>query len=224
MKRKGHKNFFVRNGFVKPGELVFDVGCVKGKFTVQFLKAGARVVCIEAHKANADEMQKKFGDKITLVHAALTDRDGRATLFVSQRQPRRATLVPEIYLKQIGKPPDVYDARETVRAVTLESLVNRFGCPVFAKLDIEGNEYAALCGMTTRIPALSFEFASGYIEEAHKCLSMLGRLGYEFNYVDGHHGDFELEKWCSVDKFRFNIPRRNEIGKLTWGNVYARLR
>jgi len=218
------KNFFEYWGFVRRGDLVFDVGCVGGKFTHQFLAIGARVVCVEADERNVKNMGAIYGKRIELVHAALTDHVGHTTLFTKSQRGARATLVPHIYARQKGIATKAYDKKTTVCAVTVDSLAEKYGVPAFIKLDIEGSEYLALKGMTVTVPALMFEFASGYIEEAYKCAVLLGKRGYEFNYASGHHGTFENDVWTDADEFEIGIPRRDAAGKFTWGNVYARLK
>ena len=108
---------------------------------------------------------------------------------------------------------------------TIDMLTMTHGLPAFIKLDIEGSEYKALDGMTIPVPALSFEFGMGYVEEAYKCVELLGTFKgvyYEFNYTPGH-GQLALDEWVLADEFVIDMPEKNEDGKFKWGNVYARL-
>jgi len=218
------KNFFLKHGFVKPGDLVFDVGVREGKFTDVFLDAGARVLCVEPFPENVAYMREKYGEAITVIEAAVSDAPGWGTLHYSSIGKLNATLVPKTIIKQFRKTIQTYDTTIDVALTTLDELMEIHGTPSFIKLDIEGSEYKALCGMTQPVRALSFEFGMGYIWQAWKCLSVLVRKGYEFNYVLAHHGEFELPEWCGRKVFKFNVPEKDEYRRYGWGNVYARLK
>ena len=216
-------NFFRRNGFVRPGDLVFDVGCKIGKMTDLFLEAGAEVICVEPFPPNVKTMRDKYGNRILVVETAVADQEGQITLYFSEQDKINPSLVPATFNLQFGK-GKIHNRSMRVKMTTLDALMEQFGRPAFIKLDIEGSEYQALLGMSEPVPALCFEFGMGYIGEAWKCIRRLGQMGYEFNYTEGHHGEFDLDEWVPADGFGFKIPRRNKDGKHTWGNIFARLR
>ena len=219
------KNFFLCNGFIQPGDLVFDIGVKVGKLTDVFLDAGARVICVEPFPNRVAFMREKYGDEITVLEAAVGAEPGWGVLHYSSRDKLHPTLEPETYTAQFGKQwLKVYDESMDVVLTTIDELITYHGMPAFIKLDVEASEYPALCGMTQPVRALSFEFGMAYAEEAHKCVQRLDSLGYEFNYTQAHKGAFDLEDWCSGDHFKFILPEQNEDGKWGWGNVYARLK
>lgn len=215
---------FKNHGFIEPGDLVFDVGVRNGKFTQQFLALGARVVCIEPLPDHVERMREKFGDDIVLVEAAVSDRVGEAFLHLSEKLKGNPSLFPHRFVKQLGKSRKIYGDKILVQTITIDALAAEYGVPAFIKLDIEGAEYEALSAMTVPVPALCYEFGCGYISEARRCMTILGKRGYEFNCVEGHGSDFLLPAWASRNDFKFPMPRINEIGKLRWGQVFARLK
>jgi len=212
--------FFDKNGFVEHSDLVFDIGVRDGKITRELLALGATVVCVEPKPEHVERMRALFGPRIVVVEAAVMDEVGEGVL--CSRGDDCATMVPELYGEQILSDPEAFVFRRTVTTTTLDELIAQFGFPAFIKLDIEGAEYQALKGLTYPVPALCFEFGSGYIAEAYRCVELLGDA-YEFNYVRGHHGEWE-SYWASAEDFAIDIPPKNEDGKWTWGNVFARLR
>lgn len=212
-------DFFARNGFVRSGDLVFDVGVRDGKVTREFLELGATVVCVEPKPEHVEQMRAIFGEHITVVEAAVMDETGEGVLYERARK-FSATMRPDLYWPQSGGEADEFSPSRTVATVTLDELVARFGFPTFIKLDIEASEYWALKGLTYPVPALCFEFGSSYIEEAYKCVELLG-ADYVFNYVEGHHGDW-MSYWAPANDFTIDLPEKDERDKWTWGNVFAR--
>lgn len=218
-------NFYTRNGFIKPGDLAFDIGVKVGKITDRLLDAGANVVCVEPMPERARYMKQKYGPKILVLEQAVSDKPGVRALHYSSLDKLNPTLEIDIYLKQFRKPPEVYDEEQLVWVTTLDILIWTHGEPAFIKLDIEGSEYKALKGMKQeRVPALSFEFGMGYVEEAYKCIELLGEKGYEFNYTLMHKGDWQLDEWKTANAFEFLVPEKSPGGKYNWGNIYARLK
>src|SRR5829696_2692577 len=67
--------------FVKPDDLVFDVGANKGEFSLVLGRIGARVVAVEPNPALADDLRLRFR-KARVVEAAVSGEPGRATLYL----------------------------------------------------------------------------------------------------------------------------------------------
>ena len=217
-------DFFVRNGLVGPGDLVFDIGAAIGRFTEQFLALGTEVICIEPLPINAERLREKYGDRVTVVECAVSDKAGNATLYtIGQAAINTATLRPDTISKQFWLNSDRYNREIIVETTTIDALKHRFGLPAFCKIDVEGGEVEVFKGMSVRIPALCFEFGCGYLEEMEESVVLLSEHGYEFNYVLGHMGEFRLPSWTPAESFGIIEPAKNEQGKFLWGNVFARL-
>ena len=60
---------------------------------------------------------------------------------------------------------------------TLDALMARFGAARFVKIDAEGAEPAILRGLSTPVPALSFEYLPGSLGQVEVCLERLSALG-----------------------------------------------
>src|SRR5262245_19823024 len=69
--------------FVRAGSLCFDVGANVGERTATFLNLGARVVAIEPQVPCVAELERCFGDAISVVDAAVGAREGKGELFVA---------------------------------------------------------------------------------------------------------------------------------------------
>jgi len=69
---------------------------------------------------------------------------------------------------------------------TLDALIATHGRPAFVKIDVEGFEADVIAGLSTPIPALSFEFTTIQRDVAYLCLDRIAALGpYRFNLALG---------------------------------------
>ncbi len=133
---------------VTPSSIVLDVGANVGIYTLLAAKRGARVIAIEADPSNIEILRHHvhlngFGDRVTILHMAASDKDGALTLFRSPGNSGHSNLFEGVESVLIpGK--------------TIDSL----GLPPIdvCKMDIEGAEMMALSGMQdiiSRSPKMS---------------------------------------------------------------------
>lgn len=75
---------FMQN-FIKPGDLVFDVGANVGKKTEIYLACGARVICIEPQPECVKELRQKFenNNNVRIEQKGLSYKEGSLKLFCS---------------------------------------------------------------------------------------------------------------------------------------------
>jgi 23S rRNA (adenine-N6)-dimethyltransferase len=59
----------VENARLPPGEWVIDVGAGHGALTAALVRAGARVIAVEAHPGRAAYLRERFGDSIVVAWA-----------------------------------------------------------------------------------------------------------------------------------------------------------
>src|SRR5438132_9394773 len=178
-------------GFVRPGDLVFDVGAHAGNRTRAFASLGCRVVAVEPQPDFIALLHVLFdrSRQIEIVHAAVDAAPGRAALSISDRTPTVTTLAPA-WRDARALDPDFERVRWNrhlqVDTTTLDALIERFGVPDFVKIDVEGSESAVLAGLSRPIRNLSFEFLPRALDDVEACLFRLGILGkYEFNWSAG---------------------------------------
>jgi FkbM family methyltransferase len=170
-------------GFVKRGDLVFDVGAHVGDRTACFRRLGARVIAVEPQRDCATLLREEFGDDpdVRIVEAALGAQRGRARLHRNEANPTVSTLSRdfiEAARDADGWRDQVWTSETDVNVITLDDLVDQHGAPGFIKLDIEGFELQALKGLSTAAPVLSFEFTTIQKDMACACIDRLGQLGY----------------------------------------------
>jgi FkbM family methyltransferase len=213
------------SGFVRPGDLCFDVGANVGNRTEMFLALGARVVAVEPQISCVEKLRQRFGANtlVAVVPSALGREPGEADLLVSS-----AHTISSMSAEWVGRVSETgrfgshtWGEPVTVPMTTLDALIAEHGTPAFCKIDVEGYEAEVLSGLSRSLPALSFEFTPEAIEGALACLQRLGELGPTvFNYSLGDTGAFAFEEWVDEAAMAEEVTRLRDSS--SFGDIYAK--
>jgi len=136
--------------YVRPGMVVYDVGVHRGYFSLlcaALVGETGRVFSFEPLPGNQNLARKSFelnpdlGSRITLVHAAVSDTSGVATLVLIEEYSSMARLS--------RTEADETSGRIEVKTISLDDFIaNGNQPPQFIKMDIEGAETRAFMGMS----------------------------------------------------------------------------
>jgi FkbM family methyltransferase len=210
-----------------PGDLVFDIGAHVGDRTGSFLRLGARVVALEPQPRVYRALRLIHGrhPRATLIPAAAGPRPGRLTLLTNAANPTVATADPGFVAAAQGAPGwegQVWDGQLGVPVMTLDALIVTHGRPDFVKIDVEGYEAAVLAGLSTALPALSFEVTTIRREAALACIDRLEGLGrYAYALTLGEDHALPPEPWREAEAMRAAIRALPDAANS--GDVHARL-
>ena len=212
--------------FVGPGDLCFDIGANVGSRTGIFLKLGASVVTVEPQESCMRQLRKQFGRKnnVTLVHKAVGERTGHASMHTCEQSP--LTSLSEAWIEKVNASGRhtgyTWHEPVTVPVTTLDALIDEFGTPAFVKVDVEGYEYPVLKGLSVPVRALSFEFTPECLGGAIDCINHLAGMGtFDFNFSVCDTLRWELSKWVPANEMCEVL--RNFRPPAPVGDVYARL-
>jgi len=211
-KRSAAMDDFYRR-FVRPDDLVFDIGAHVGDHIGVFRRLGARVVALEPQPALARVLRMIYGrDRaVVLKEAAIGRSSGVANLMINIDNPTISTASQQFMQAAHGAAGwegQAWTKSVAVPMTTLDALIAEHGKPSFIKIDVEGFEAEALAGLTQAVPALSFEFTTIQRDVALACAERCNALGMtRFNAALGDikklvHDDWvdckQIERWLSA--------------------------
>lgn len=190
--------------FVKPGDLVFDVGAHVGDRIAAFRRLGARVVACEPNPPLVKTLRLIYGRdrNVTIEPVAVGAAAGEIDMSINVDNPTVSTASRDFVAASRGAPGwegQVWGKSIKVAVTTLDALIARHGVPAFIKIDVEGYEAEALVGLTQAVPALSFEFTTIQRDVAHACLTRCAALGYaRYNAALGESQALAHASWQSA--------------------------
>jgi FkbM family methyltransferase len=190
--------------FVRPGDLVFDIGAHVGDRVAVFRRLGARVVAVEPQPALVKTLRFLYGrDRAVAIEPVAVGRmPGMLEFSLNLDNPTVSTASEDFRRAAEGAPGwegQAWTRTIRVPATTLDALLGRHGMPAFIKLDVEGSEAEALAGLTHPSPALSFEFTTIQRGVAAACIERCAQLGYQrYNAMLGESHALIHAGWLSA--------------------------
>lgn len=197
--RRGRMSRFYRQ-FIEPGDICFDLGAHVGNRVRAWRRLGASVVAVEPQPICLKVLRRLYGQDadVKIVAAAVGSSPGRTVLHASSASPTLSTTsvdwVEEVMAGDSRFASVRWNRKVEVDVTTLDALIARYGEPAFCKIDVEGSEVHVLHGLTTALPALSFEFLPVSIDRAYACIDRLTSLA-EYRF-----------RWSLVETMQWSCP------------------
>jgi FkbM family methyltransferase len=191
--------------FVKPGDLVFDVGSHVGDRVAAFRRLGARVVACEPNPPLVKTLRLIYGRdaQVTIEPVAVGAQAGEIEMKINVDNPTVSTVSRDFVKASQGAPGwegQNWDKSINVPTTTLDALIAKHGAPAFMKIDVEGFEAEALAGLTQPVAALSFEFTTIQRDVARACIARCQALGYlRYNAALGESQTLMHDDWQSAE-------------------------
>lgn len=201
MKRRGGLGFVPRHGLTPEesfleslsleGKVVYDIGAFEGLLTLFFARRGATVVAFEPNPANARRCVENLrlnglSGSVRLVQEGVSDATEELVLHIDSSMPGGGSADPLI-VRQI----QLQACRvrtESICVLPLDAHIaeKQLAPPDLVKIDIEGMEYSALCGMRKAIerfhPELYIEMHGATPKEKRENWSRVLRFLRERDY------------------------------------------
>ena len=187
--------------FVRPGDLVFDIGAHVGDRVASFQRLGARVVAAEPQPAAVKVLRLFYGRSrdVTIEAVAVGRASGTISMMINPDNPTVSTASHDTVRAARDAPG--WEAQRWTRTIhaqvtTLDSLIARHGVPAFIKIDVEGFECEVLAGLSRPVNALSFEFTTIQRNVALACIERCIALGLRhFNAALGESQTLVHSDW-----------------------------
>lgn len=213
--------------FIARGSLAFDIGAHAGDRVSSFRRLGARVIAIEPQPMMHRLLRLIHGrdTQVTILKTAVAAQTGEITLLVNSNNPTVSTASAQFVASAggaAGWQGQVWDRRIAVPALTLDALIEDYGEPGFAKIDVEGFEDEVLRGLSRPLAALSFEFTTIARPVARACMNRLSALApYRYNFALGETQRLSFAEWISPSDMQTYLDGLPHAANS--GDVYARL-
>ena len=192
-------------GFMRRGDLVFDIGAHVGDRIAAFRRLDARVVAAEPQPALVRVLRWMYrrDPDVVIEPAAVGPSEGTIDLRINVVNPTVSTASDAFVDAARGAPgweAQNWTRTRRVPVTTLDALIARHGVPAFIKIDVEGFEADVLAGLTQPVDALSFEFTTIQREVAMACIERCVALGLKrFNAALGESQALVHAEWIGAE-------------------------
>lgn len=190
--------------------LIYDLGANSGEDTAAYLAAGHEVVAVEPNPALVTTLNARFAAEIAAgrVHiedGALGDPEWPKLFHVSAND--HWSSIDPIWAGRDGLPTTAIE----VPTITLPDLFERYGCPDYIKIDVEGADRIVLeqlLGDKRRPGLVSVEdcrFGPTYLDILAACGYTGFKLSEQSRLPPGTSGPFGEDlpgPWLTIDEMR----------------------
>src|SRR4051794_22619317 len=138
-------------GFVRRGDLVFDIGAHVGDRVASFRRLGARVIAVEPQSAMVKVLKLFYGRgaDVAIENQAVGRKAGWTSMLINVDNPTISSASLD-FIDAARVAPGWEKQRWTrsvsVPVTTLDELIHKHGVPAFIKIDVEGFEAEVLAG------------------------------------------------------------------------------
>lgn len=173
--------------------LIFDVGSNAGSFADRYVQHH-KVVCVEPNPELAEKLrQKYFGNKNVIVEeVAVSDSIGTISMDLCEDN-QMSSCNPE-WLRTMRYSNAGIKNTISVRSTTINELIKKHGRPNHIKIDVEGYEYSAVCGLDENVCPVQFEFiGENFSDLTVPVIKRMERIGYTKFAIKVLCGDFDAD-------------------------------
>jgi hypothetical protein len=199
--------------------LVYDVGMLNGDDSAYYLSLGFNVVGIEANPIMAaqcsDRLQREIAaGQMTLLNVGVSDTEDVLPFWAFTTKPQFSTFhKPDAMLDQFPR------HKVDVLCRRFRSILEEFGTPFYAKIDIESNDIFCLQDLIPSDLPKFVLFEKEESDDFHRALSVLHDLGYNGFKLIGQHSLLPVE----YPKSKEQLVHERAVTRLHGKNLALRI-
>ncbi len=188
-----------------------------------------KIVAIEPQKRCYELLNDVFGKRIIVIPKGVGLKNETKTMFISNVSTLSSFNEQWITdIKKSGRFKNYkWSRKETIEIVTLDSIIEEIGMPLYIKIDVEGFELEVLRGLSHPIKYKSFEFA---IPEGKQnivaCIDRIGKISGDksvsFNYSIQESMEWALESWVTRKEL-LGLIDSVEFEASKFGDIYSKI-
>lgn len=213
-------------GFVKEGNLCFDIGANLGNRITPLLHLKAKVVAAEPQHKCAAYLRKKFGNRIQLIEKGIGSKEEIRDFYMSDADVLSSfskEWIDSVKQKRFKR----YHWQKPVKMemTTLDILIKKYGIPDFIKIDVEGFEAEVLKGLSHKIKMISYEYTTPeQTTKAIECIVLLSKISPSLtcNYCIGEEMHFALNNWLT-DIEMIEMIKSDAFTSTRFGDIYVKM-
>lgn len=205
----------------------FDIGANFGNRIEPIINCSYGVVAIEPQKECINYLKLKFGNKIKIVPKGLGEKNEIKEMHIADNPVLSSFSSDWIEkTKSSGRFKKYkWNKVRKIEITTFDDLIEKYGKPDFAKIDVEGYELNVLKGLSQPINMVSLEYAAPEgIDLIEKCLQKLDSIALNSiscNYSVGESMEWAGDKWYSFEEMK-TYMRSPEFEATGFGDIYVK--
>lgn len=188
--------------------LVFDIGCNVGEFTMECLQKypSCKVIAVDA---NHNLLSEGEGDNLVIINALMGANEGDVVDFHIEPRQSGISTASKVFLensrftkgsKYLSPSSASWSAPIKMRVTTLDSLIKKYGTPDYIKIDVEGYEAEVIRGLSSKQKTIAFEWHEEDLETLFSACEYLESLGYDQFGMTGYVPHKESLKGIKFDE------------------------
>lgn len=182
--------------------LIFDIGSNVGSFADRH-KSTHSIVCVEPNPNLVDKLKEKYKTckNVFVENVAVSNEAGMVSLDICP-EDQMSSCNPD-WLRTLRYSKVGITKTISVPCVTIDHLIEKYGKPKHIKVDVEGYEYNALCGLTKNVCPLQFEFiGESFKELTIPVINRMHEIGYSKFSIKVLCGDFDVNEY-DINTYEF---------------------
>jgi len=171
--------------------LIFDIGSNVGSFADRYIHSH-RVVCVEPNPELAELLRKKYQNNPNGFVEAVAVSDAVGTVSMDLCHNNQMSSCNPNWLRTLRYSNVGVSSTISVPATTIDELIKKYGKPNHIKIDVEGYEYSAVCGLSSAVCPLQFEFiGESFSSLTLPVIEQMVKIGYTKFFIKILCGDFD---------------------------------